>query len=397
MRAEARRVCLGAAALAASLATSLVGAGHARTQRAEPGQLVTLRGDLGSPTAIDLGGPRRDGVIARTFAGERHEVVERLPLPGRRSTAPVEWLEGRIAVSTGEGVTVRMPDGHTHDVTLGPTPTRPIVLPSNDLFVITNDGRAVTIAPDLTIRAEARGIMPGGALALADGSVVIATRSRSVVRLDAALRTVFSTSLSGTVTAGVAQPAALLSPTRIVVAVGERLYVLDLAGSILSSTDVGDRIIAAPVVDRDGHVHVLVQAGQIVVVDHGRHVRARITLEGRGFDANAVLARDGDGSYRLAIPAIGVLALEPDGTTRWSVATDAPFHGPLAIDAAHTTLAFDRRGRLGVISVGGELRERIDLGGIANGFPMIASDGTLWASTDASQLVHVAVATRPDP
>jgi hypothetical protein len=50
-----------------------------------------------------------------------------------------------------------------------------------------------------------------------------------------------------------------------------------------------------------------------------------------------------------------------------------------------------------VISVGGELRERIDLGGIANGFPMIASDGTLWASTDASQLVHVAVATRPDP
>jgi hypothetical protein len=142
---------------------------------------------------------------------------------------------------------------------------------------------------------------------------------------------------------------------------------------------------------------VLVQAGQIVVVDHGRHVRARITLEGRGFDANAVLARDGDGSYRLAIPAIGVLALEPDGTTRWSVATDAPFHGPLAIDAAHTTLAFDRRGRLGVISVGGELRERIDLGGIANGFPMIASDGTLWASTDASQLVHVAVATRPDP
>jgi outer membrane protein assembly factor BamB len=192
-------------------------------------------------------------------------------------------------------------------------------------------------------------------------------------------------------------PPASLSPTRVVVAVAERLYVLDLAGTILSSVDVGDRIIAAPVVDREGHVHVLVQAGQIVVLDHGRHVRARIALDGRGFDQSAVLARDSDGSYRIAVPALGVIALERDGAQRWLVTTDAPFHGPLAIDASHTTLAFDRRGRLGVISVTGELRERVELGGMANGFPLLASDGTLWASTSESELVHVAMTTRPDP
>ena len=395
MRRDARRAALVGAF---ALALPLLLAARAHTQRAEPGRLLTLRGEVASSVAVDLGGPRRDGVIARTFAGERHQVLERVPLPGRgRPSSPVEWIDGRIAVSTGEGVFVRMADGQTHTIRLGPTVIRPAVLPSNELFVITNDSRAVVLGVDLEVRAEARGIAPGSALVLADGSVVVATRSRTVVRLDAALHPLFSTPLPSTLTSGAVHPAALLSPTRLLVAAAERLYVLDLAGSVLSSADVGDRIIAAPAVDRDGHVHVLVQSGQIVIVEHARHVRARLSLEGRGFDQNAVLARDGDGSYRVAIPALGLTALEADGTQRWLATTDAPFHGPVAIDAAHTTLAFDRRGRLDVVSVTGELRERIELGGIANGFPMIASDGTLWASTDTNELVHVAMATRPDP
>jgi hypothetical protein len=377
--------------------STLLPAPIARTQRAEPDRLLTVRGDVGSPTAMDLGGPRRDGVLARTFAGERHQVTERVALPGRRASAPVEWIEGRIAVSTPEGVLVRMADGEIHSLAIGGAATRPVVLPSNDLLVITADARAVLLGPDLRVRAETRGVAPGGTLVLPDGSFVVASRNRTLVRFDPSLRPLFATSIPSSASAGMPHPPASLSPTRILVAAGERLHVLDLSGQFLSSLDIGDRIIAAPVVDRDGHVHVLVQSGQIVVADHGRHVRARLALSGRGFDTTAVLARDTDGSYRVAVPTLGVLAIDADGSERWVASTDAPFHGPLAIDAAHTTLAFDRRGRLGVVSSGGELLERIELGGIVSAFPMIASDGTLWASTDASELVHVERATRPVP
>ncbi|MBN8615339.1 MAG: hypothetical protein J0L92_32385 [Deltaproteobacteria bacterium] len=389
---RSRHVVTGALAALAALT------GIARADHASPGTLVTLRSGSASSVAVDLGGPTRDGRSARTFVGAQHEVVERLPLSSRRSTPPVEW--GRyVAVGGTDGLAVRLPEGRMRTIALEPIEVRPIVLPSGELFVAMRNGRVAVLREDLSVRVEAR--LGGGArpspLALPDGSVVLTTMDRRLVRLDSDLAPVFDASLAAS-TAGLSQAPAFLSPDRIVVAVADRVCVFDLSGVLLSSADVGDRIAAPPVVSADGTVHVLLAGGHIAVLDHARSVRARLPLGARVLaDQSSMLALDDDGSYRVAVPTLGVIALDADGTTRWTASTDAPFHGPVGIDAAHRTLAFDRRGRLGVFSASGEIEERLELGGISQGFPMIASDGSLWATTDASELVHVAVQRRPSP
>ncbi len=384
---------LGLASLSGAL--SVGPAAHA--DHAEGGRLVTLRGDAASPTAMDLGGPLRDGRIARTLAGDRHVVVERIPTPRRNPTPPVEW-GSYIAVGTSEGLLVRVREGTVRTLALGPIDVRPVVMPSGELLVATRDFRLVLVDRDLEIRAEARlsGAPRPSPLILPDGSVVFTTSDRTLTRVDSDLARIFVTSTAvGSI--GVTHAPAFLPPDRIIVGAIDRLCVFDLSGQLLWTADVGDRISAPPVVTPDGTVHLVLAGGHIAQVEHGRHVRQRLPIGGRVIDQSSMLARDDDGSYRVAIPTLGVVAIDPDGSTRWTVSTDAPFHGPVAIDASHQTLAFDRRGRLGVISPSGELLERVELGGISHGFPMIASDGTLWATTDVSELVHVGVAPRPDP
>jgi outer membrane protein assembly factor BamB len=372
--------------------------GIARADHASPGTLVTLRSGSASSVAVDLGGSTRDGRSARTFIGAQHQVVERLPLSSRRSTPPVEWGP-YVAVGGTQGLAVRVAEGRIRTIALDPVEVRPIVMPSGELFVAMRNGRVAVLGDDLTVRVEAHltGAARPSPLALPDGSVVLTTTDRRLVRLDADLAPIFDVPLAAS-SAGLSQAPAFLAPDRLVVSVVDRVCVFDLSGVLLSSTELGDRIAAPPVVSVDGTVHVLLAGGHVAVLDHARRVRTRLALGARVLaDQSSMLALDDDGSYRVAVPTLGVIALDADGTTRWTATTDAPFHGPIGIDAAHRTLAFDRRGRLGVISATGDLEERLELGGISQGFPMIASDGSLWATTDASELVHVAVETRPNP
>lgn len=375
-----------------------------RSEPASPGALSRLRGDAASSQANDLGGPSRRGRLARSLSGEQHSVIERIALPGRRATAPLEWREGRIVLGTAEGLFVRDRDGQSVSLPLGPIDLRPALLPSNELLVLTREGRVLVLDRHLRVRVETRGgaSMRAAPLVLADGSIVVVSADHTVTRYDSDLQRVFSTPLPRLTSAQVQSPALLQDPNdtssaRIAVADGERLHVLDLTGVLLRSVDVGERIVSAPVVDDAGDVHVLTQSGHIVVITRAVRVGVRLPLGGRFHDQNAMLALDDDGSYRVAVQTLGVLALERDGTERWSASTDAPFHGPLAVCAEGTTLAFDRRGRIAVVSRAGQIVERIELGGIVVGFPMLGSDGTLWASTDAAELIHVGPTPRPEP
>lgn len=381
-----------AGALVLPLAALVVGA---QAQRVEPGQMLTLRSGLPSPTALDLGGPERDGRVERTLAGARHQVLERIPMPNRRASAPMDWPGVGIVAGVAEGVWILGADRQPRTVPVGPVDARPVLLPSGEILVATRDGRILVLDRASRIVREVRASagVRGSPLVLADGSVVVTTLDRGVARFDAGLEPVFSVTLP----AGLIQPPALLGRDRIVVAAGERLHVLDLAGSLLSSIDLGDRAVAAPLVDGDHVVHVLLALGTLAVVPRGTRVSSRLPVGARLFDQNALFARDDDGSYRVAVPALGVVCIGPDAATRWSASTDAPFHGPLVIDGAHTTLAFDRRGRMAVISEAGEILERLELGGIVSGFPLLASDGTVWVTTDAPELVHVGPEARPDP
>ncbi|MFO0712361.1 MAG: PQQ-binding-like beta-propeller repeat protein [Sandaracinus sp.] len=394
MRLDGRGAQRRAIAMSGGLALAALGAIEARAERAEPGHLVTLRSDLASSVAVDLGGPQREGHLDRSLTNAPLSVVTRVPITSRRATAPVEWREGTLAIGTAEGLLVYR-DGAVVRVATGPVDARPVVLPSGELVVATREGRVLVIDPQLAIQREARASsgISRGPLVLADGSIVVASNDRMITRFDADLERVFATTL----TTGLPLSPALRGASRIVVVAGERLYELDLSGQILSSLDLGERAASAPLVDDQGHVHLATVGGTILVVAHARHVVQRISVGGRLLDQNVVLARDTDGSYRLAVPTLGVLAIERDGEPRWSATTDAPFPGPLAIAADHRTIAFDRRGRIVVLSPSGEIQERLELGGLVNGFPQITRDGTLWATTDAGELVHVAPAPRPAP
>jgi hypothetical protein len=386
-----RRATTGRAdgrALAAALAVVLVGGttgAHAELVR--PGRLEVLRAGQASATAVDLGGPERDGRVPLRLASGRHSVAARLALPGRHASAPVAW-GGGVAVGTSNGLWLGGGAVAPRLLELGPIDARPVVLPSGELLVATRDGTLrVLDGLGRTVRsARASASVRTSPLVLDDGSVVVTSLDRTVARFDAALEPVFALTLPS----GLVHAAARLSSERLVVAAGERLHVLDLAGSLLRTIDLGDRAVAPPAVDDAGDVHVLLAQGVVAVIAHGAHVRARHALGARVLDQTAMLAIAEDGSYRLAIPAVGIVALETDGTRRWEASTDAPFYGPLAIDGDGTTLAFDRRGRLAVISPDGELLERIELGGLAQGHPLLAEDGSLWVTTDAPEVVQIA-------
>jgi hypothetical protein len=325
--------------------------------------------------------------VTLRLAPGRHQVVRRLALPGRHASAPVAWAGG-VAVGTSQGLWLGGGELPPRVLELGPIDARPVVLPSGELLVAARDGRLVVLdALGRTTRsAVASASVRTSPLVLEDGSVVITALDRTVARFDASLERVFATPLP----AGLVHAAARRAPDRIVVAAGERLHVLDLTGALLRTVDLGDRAVAPPVVDAVGDVHVLLAQGAIAVLTQGAFVRVRLPLGARVLDQSAMLAIAEDGSYRVAIPPLGVVALDATGATRWEAATDAPFYGPLAIDGAGMTLAFDRRGRLAVISPAGELLERIELGGLAQGHPLLAADGSLWVTTDAPEVVQIA-------
>jgi hypothetical protein len=384
MRPDGLRSGAWRAWLAAGLGAAVAGGAHA--QPVEPGHQRTLRHGLGAPTAVDLGGPERDGRVERTFAGATHHVAERLALPGRHASAPVGW-PGGIAVATSGGLWVWREGSAPRVVDVGAIDARPVVLPSGELLVAARDGRLLVLDADARIVREGRasGSVRTSPLVLEDGSVIVSALDRSVARFDASLARVFAVTLP----AGVVHAPARLSAERIVVAASERLHVLDLSGSVLRTVDLGDRAVAAPVVDRAGDVHVLLALGTVVVLSQGAFVRARVELGARVFDQTAMLGLAADGSYRVALPAIGLAAFGASGEPLWTASTDAPFFGPLAIDGAGATLAFDRRGRLIVIDGAGTITERLELGGLAQGFPLLAADGSLWVTTDAPEVVHV--------
>lgn len=355
-------------------------------------RLVVLDVGLPCPSALDLGGPSRNAVLHRRPHRGRLVVVERLPTPGRRPTPPVEWPGVGIAVGTSEGLWVRMRDGTSRTSSIGAIDVRPVLLPSGELLAPTREGFLVRL--DRRLRVVRREALASAAraspLVLDDGSVVVTTIGRRVVRLGPDFEMRFDTALGP----GLALAPALLDAGRIVVVAGQDLYVLDLAGTILSRVDLGDRAAAAPVV-ADGRVHVLLSRGVVAVLVAGMRLERSFALGGRVFDQGAVLARSHSGDCFAAVPSLGVVRLSTTGETRWIASADAPFHGPIAVDTDETTFAFDRRGRLLVFSPSGALEERVELGGVATGFPLVGSDGSLWVTTDANELVRIGAAPRP--
>ncbi len=368
-------------------ALSLVPA-RAHADLVQPGGTVTLR-PYNDPSALDLGGPQRNARTSLRLADRGFRIGARIPLETRPNTAPFAW-NGKVGMGQPAGLFWATEEGGEVSVQreeaagLG---LRPCVLPCGDLLLVTRDGVLTQRSPegDVRARGHALGGTRSGALVLADGRIVLGTTDRRLVGFDASLRMRFNLPLG----AGLVLAPAFLAPDRLVVAAGELLFLLDLEGNILHRTHLRDRAVAAPLIDREGNVHVVLAQGSVAVFRRGSRGLDRFELGGRSFDGATMLAVDNEGGYRVALPSTGLLALDHAGTERWVRTLDAPFQGTLLVDDAGTTLAFDRRGRMAIVLADGTMEPLLELGGLVSFLPVTAEDG-LWVVTDAPALMWVA-------
>lgn len=373
--------------LLALSALSLVSS-RARADLVQPGETITLR-PYTDRAALDLGGPQRNARTSLRLANRGFHIGARIPLETRASTAPFAWNNqvgmgqpAGLYWASREGEEVRVQREETSALGL-----RPCVLPSGDLLLITRDGVLTqrTLHGEVRARGHALGGTRSGALVLPDGRIVLGTTDRRLVGFDAALRMQFNLPLG----AGLVLAPAFLAPDRLVVAAGELLLVLDLEGNILRRTHLRDRAVAAPLIDDEGNVHIVLSQGSVAVFRRGTRGLDRFELGGRSFDGATMLAVDHEGGYRIALPSTGLLALDRTGTERWVRTLDAPFQGTLLVDDEGTTLAFDRRGRMAVVRADGTVEPLLELGGLVSSLPVVERDG-LWVVTDAPALVWVA-------
>ena len=359
-------------------------ASRAHADLVQPGQTLTLHTDP-SPTALDLGGPQRNPRTTLALGGRAWRIEERIALEVRASTAPFAW-NAMVGIGQPAGLYWRTASGVVTREELSPLGMRPCVLPSGELLLVTRDGvvtqRATSHA--ITARGHALGGTRTGALVLADGRIILGTTDRRLVCLDASLRMHFNIALG----AGMVLAPSFLAPDRIIVCAGEFLFVLDLLGNVLQRTHLRDRAVASPVIDDVGNVHVLLAQGSVAIFRRGTRGLDRFELGGRSFDGATMLAIDADGGYRIALPSAGLIALDATGTERWVRTLDAPFPGTLLVDAAGTTLAFDRRGRMAVVLADGSLEMALELGGLVSTLPLVLGE-SVWVVTDAPALIRL--------
>ena len=359
-------------------------ASRARADIVQPGHTITLHTDA-SPGALDLGGPQRNPRTTLPLGGRAWRIEERIALEVRPSTAPFAW-NAMVGVGQPAGLYWRTEPNVVLREEMPALGMRPCVLPSGELLLVTRDGIVMQRRADnvITARGHALGGTRSGALVLSDGRIVMGTTDRRLVCLDAALRMQFNIALG----AGLVLAPSFLPPDRIVVCAGEFLFVLDVLGNVLQRTHLRDRAVASPVIDDAGNVHVLLALGGVAIFRRGTRGLDRFELGGRSFDGATMLAIDAEGGYRIALPSAGLLALDATGTERWVRTLDAPFQGTLLVDAAGTTMAFDRRGRMAVVLSDGTVEPLVELGGLVSALPLVFL-GSVWVVTDAPALIRL--------
>ncbi|MCX7807273.1 MAG: hypothetical protein N2515_01575 [Deltaproteobacteria bacterium] len=350
--------------------------------------------EVAKPSATDFGGPKRhfriDGV--RFTASMR--IMEPVLLDVRRITAPTEWLdalcvgspEGLILISTRSWQVVeRLP--------LGPIDVRPLLLPGSRLFVANAYGEFFVINWDgeIIVRRAFQSLS-APPLLLPDGSMVLGTRSRMLWRLDGMLRPIWSQPIPERFGAGPIQAPSLRTERRIAVGAGSAFLEFDLGGHLLHAIPLEGRVISAPAVDGDGGVMLLLNSNEIVRIEGGSRIAKRIAFEGRGLDPSThPLGIAPDASLRLAVGKRGLLAIDPDGSLRWSFESEMPFHGPIVLDERGHVLVADRRGRLLLVDDRGSMLCAFELEAMAVGFPSWTSGQWLCFATEAPSLVRLSL------
>ena len=311
------------------------------------------------PMPADRGGAERTGRLRGVLPATEPRVLWDLALDGAHPLGPIVDAEGRIVVTTTQGVLGLSRDGAVRfDQRLGPVDVAPALLPSGELLVLSRDRILWVLSTDGAIRAQTT--IPASAraapLVLADGSVLIAALDRGVTLYDGSLAERFRLMLDeGSPTTPTLTPSG-----RVVLGAGTSIVWIDPGpGVITSQMFLSARAVGPAIAGSDGAVFQLLVDGTVVAFDEGG-IRWQRALGARAYEGTA-MALASDGTLRVAIPTVGVVCLGSDGTPRWTFTTDAPFYGTVAVDEEGNALAVDRRGRMTILDPSGALRFRVEL------------------------------------
>lgn len=329
----------------------------------------------------------RTGRLRGSLPHAETRVLFDVALEGAHPHGPTIDREGRIFVGTAHGVVGLSSTGEVIlDLRLGPIDVAPALLPGGDLLVATRSGELVvlTAGGEVLVRGRASASLRAAPLVLDDGTFVLATVDRRVVRLGTDLVERASWLLDE----GPLTTPTLTASGRVAVSGGSTLVLCDLAhGTVTRTFALGARAIGAAVRTDRGDLLQLLGDGRVARIEAEETLQEAIVLQpeeahGRVFDGNT-LALAADGTFRVTIPSGGILAFgegEAGWARRWAYVTDAPFYGPVHVDQDGYAIATDRRGRLTVVDPTGSEVLRVDLG-VPVASPAI-SGHTLVVATD---------------
>lgn len=330
------------------------------------------------PMPADRGGAERTGRLRGRLPHTEPRVLWDLALDGAHPHGPIVDAQGRIFVTSSQGVLGLDRDGAIRfEQRLGPVDVAPALLPSGELAVVSRDRVLFILSVGGEVRAQITlpASVRAAPLVLADGSVLIAALDRSVTLYDGSLGERFRVMLDeGSPTSPTLAPSG-----RVVLGAGTSIVFIDPSrGVITSRMAMAARAVGPAIAGSDGTLFQLLVDGTVVAFDEdGIHWQQ--ALGGRAYEGTAI-ALASDGTLRVAIPTVGVTCLGSDGTPRWTFTTDAPFYGTVSVDEEGNALAVDRRGRMTILDPSGALRFRVELA-----VPMAAAaiaPGRLIVATD---------------
>jgi outer membrane protein assembly factor BamB len=387
VRVERSAAAVRRASVVVAVIAAWASAHAVRAERARPGETIVLHHgrDPAVPSAMP-GGPHHDQRVARPWPRTAPATRSTVVVPGGRPRGPAVDALGRLFVGTGTGLLVLSEDGAPiADVAIGPLDAAPVLVPGGDVIAASRNGLFARVAPDGSVRARSATDLGVrfAPLVCEDGTLAVVGSSRIVAGLDGALATRFQIELAD----GLA-----LSPTELpsghwAIAAGAQLAVIDpRQGALVRTITLPQRAAAPPLVDDEGTLWVATVDGALVAIRHESRITRTLSLGGHLLEPGAAdrsfLALAPDGDLLVAVPTRGLVRLAPDGTERWSLATDTPPVPALAIDPEGRTAIADRVGHLSIVSPDGAIEWTTMLDSIVLAAPIPTARGRLVVATE---------------
>jgi outer membrane protein assembly factor BamB len=173
------------------------------------------------------------------------------------------------------------------------------------------------------------------------------------------------------------------------------LYASTLGGSVVAlaradgtrlwSSNLGDRVYTAPLVDSEGRVFVGTDAKKFVALSPKGESVFRLDLDGEA-DTSATFAKDGT---ILFAAGKTVYDVRRSGDMVWRFSAKKKVFTAPAVTDDGLVIVGSQDHRVYAIAPSGALAWSVDLGADVDGAPAVGDDGSIYVGTDAGEVVKV--------